>query len=375
MKFEIDKQVILKALTDVIKAIPAKPVLPILTNVLLELNDKGILRLTAADGELIALRSVVKPTSFSDPGRITVPAKVFLELLKTLPDVPVNFEQTDRNSFAITAGFSEAELPTLPAEEYIAVKNPDKEKAVVFEINSERLMEAISKTIYAVGNDGVRPVLSGLFFDLNPVLSSIVASDSRKLVKYDFPTPDVKEPASFILPAKTAAILKGVLQKETTVKILFDESNARFAFGQNEVTTRLTVGKYPKYQTIIPTANQNIMSVKRDRLLNALQRMAILADRKALLTRVELNFNSAKLAAEDLSLAVRGSDTLECDYDGEKLEIGLPVTTLLDVLSGIDADSVELQIKNASSAVLIVPDEKERKDEPVTAIVMPHRLK
>lgn len=374
MKFTIEKAIILKAVADVIKAIPAKPVQPILTNILLELNDKGILRLTAADGELVALRCVVKPDKCADPGSTTVPAKVLGELVKTLPDGPVSFEQTDRNTFAITAGFSEAELPTTDAANYIGITVPGKEKAVRFEINSDKLSEAIGKTIYAVATEPIRPALTGLFFDLDKTVSCVVASDSHKLVMYSFETPDIEAPASFILPSKAAATLKGILQKDTPVKVCFDSNNARFSFGQNELTTRLIIAKYPKYKTIIPTDNTNILTVKRGQMLNALQRMAVLADRKALLTRMELNFNEMRLSAEDLNLAVRGSDKFECEYDGNPLAVGLKVPTLTDVLSGIDSEEVEIQLKDATKAIVVLASEKERKDEPVTAIVMPHTL-
>lgn len=372
MKFTIEKNTLLKALTDIAKAIPSKPNIPILGNFLVELKDE-LLCLTAADGELIAMRCLVKPDSCADPGKVTVPAKVLLDLIKVLPEGPVDFEQTDHNSMQITAGFSESEIPVMDAADYIDIKIPAA-TATKFNITSEKLSEAISKTIYAVATEDIRPALCGLFFDLQPGKSTVVASDSRMLVTFDIDTPEISSENSFILPSKAAAIIKGVLPKDAVITVTFDDNNARFIFGNTDITTRLTVAKYPRYRSVIPTANDRVVVMSRKTLLESLQRMSVLTDKKTVMTRMTLNYNEVAMTSENLGTSTRGCDKLECDYDGEPMSIGLKVPVVIDALSNIDAQNVEIKLKDPTKAVVIVPVQEEEKNEPVTALVMPIRV-
>lgn len=372
MKLTIEKNVLLKALQDISKAIPAKPVIPILGNFLLEVKG-DLLCLTAADGELIAMRCIVKPDACREPGRVTVPAKVLLDLIKVLPEGPVDIEETDHSSLQINAGFSESEIPVMDAAEYIDIMIPAN-TATKFNISSERLAEAIGKTLYAVATEDIRPALCGLYFDLKPGTSAVAASDSRKLVVYDIETPEISSENGFILPSKAASIIKGVLPKDGVITVTFDDNNARFCFGNTDITTRLTTGKYPRYRSVIPTGNDKIVVMSRKSLLESLQRMSVVADKKSFIVKLSLNYNEMTLSSENLGTSTRGCDKLECDYDGEPMSIGLKVPVVIDTLSNIDAQNVEIRLKDPTKAVLVVPVKEEEKDEPVTALVMPIRL-
>lgn len=374
MKFTIESQILTAVLTDVVKAVPAKPLEAIMMNYLLELNKEGILRVTATDGE-IALRGLVKPDSVESDGTTTVPAKLLLDLVKTLPAGPVTFERdAAANAAVISWKSGKSSLPIFDPTDFVKIAVPSKDTAKQFTVTTDILMKAIGKTLFAVSHDEVRPVLTGIFFDVKPEGTNLVASDASKLVVMTIPTPEVTEQASFILPAKAATILKGILPKEQPLTVVFDDKNARFAFGSTELTTRTVVGKYPQYQSVIPTKNDNTLVVSRNELTDVLNRMRVVADRKTPLVKTTMSFNSMDMTAEDLGMATKGSEHIDCDYDGQDIAIGLKATTVADVLSNIDADKVELKFTDARHAILITPSGEGAKDEPYQAIVMPYRL-
>lgn len=371
MKFTIESPGLLKVLNDLAKVVPAKATLPILSCFLLEAKD-NLLRITASDSE-IALRGLVKPDSIEGVGKTCVNAKLLLDLIRTLPAGPVVFDQKDESSVDISWGSGQSSMPLFDAADYPVIAAPPK-TASRFETTSETLQEGIAKTIFAVGTDESKPVLCGLYFDMQPQDSYIVASDSRKLVCYSFKTPGQESKASFILPSKGANILKGILPKETPVKVVFDEKNAKVVFGAIEMITRLVTGKYPNYRSIVPTQNENILNVDREKLLGTLRRMAVLADKKATLVKVNLSFNSMDITSEDLSLKTRGTEKVEADYDGADMSIALSIPTMVETLSSVSAEKVEIRLKDKRKAVLIQPSEDVRSTEPYEAVVMPYAI-
>ncbi len=374
MKFTIDSQILAAVLTDVVKAVPAKPVDAIMMNYLLEMNKEGILRVTATDGD-IALRGLVKPDSVESEGTTTVPAKLLLDLVKTLPAGPVTFERDNAaNAAVISWKTGKSSLPIFDPSDFVRIAVPAKENAKQFTVTTDIIMKAIGKTLFAVSHDDARPVLTGIFFDVQPSGTNLVASDASKLVVMTIPTPEVTEAASFILPAKAAIILKGILPKEQPLTVVFDQKNARFAFGSTELTTRTIIGKYPQYRSVIPTGNNNVLVVGRTALTDVLNRMKVVADRKTPIVKATVAFNAMDMSAEDLGMATKGSEHIDCDYDGQDITIGLKATTVADVLSNIDAEKVEVKFKDASHAILITPSGEEANDEPYQAIVMPYKL-
>ena len=374
MKFKIETATFATALTAVAKAVPAKPRLAILSNYLLELS-KGVLRITASDGE-IALRACARPDECDEKGSTAVPAKILLDLVKTLPAGNVTLELAPgAESVHVTWATGESDLPAFAPGDYIDIAVPKKEDAKSFETTTDVLVGAIGKTIASASTDSERrPTLCGIFFDIRAGRSNLVASDASRLVSHELLTPTVDGDAPFICPSKAAGILKSILPKDQNVTVVFDDKNARFAFGNIELTTRLVVGKYPKWRTIIPTQNNNVLSVNKQDLLNTLQRMVVLAEKKTSIVKVNLSFNQMAISAEDLGMALRGCEKLACDYDGADMQIGLKATTFIDTLASFDAEQVEIRFMDEAHAVLVRPTGEKASEEPFEAVVMPYKL-
>ena len=196
MKLNISSTDLLKGLLDVSKAIPSKTALPILENFLLVLKD-GRLEVTASDSEL-TLRTVIEVESAAEEGSIAAPARHLIDLLKELPDVPLRIQTVSDSSFELNWGSGNSVLPYFPSDDYPDIQGPDEDAQKV-SFPASVLVEGIQGTVYATADDEIRPVMNGIFFDIDVDSTTLVASDSHKLICYTTREVKAAEKASFIL--------------------------------------------------------------------------------------------------------------------------------------------------------------------------------
>ena len=181
MKLIISSSELLKGVMAVAKAIPAKSPLPILENFLFDLKGNA-LEITASDSEL-TLKTQVPVESTAEEGRIAVPAKHMMDLLKELPDQPLTINTSSDSSFVCSWASGESTLPYFPAEDYPEITGTD-ETAVTLQFPAQSLVDGISSTIYATADEELRPVMNGIYFDIEPECTTLVASNAHKLVYY-----------------------------------------------------------------------------------------------------------------------------------------------------------------------------------------------
>ena len=369
MKVIISSSELLKAVMSVAKAIPAKSPLPILENFLFDLKG-NVLEITASDSEL-TLKTQVEVESTSEEGRIAVPAKHMMDLLKELPDQPLTISTTSDSSFVCSWASGESTLPYFPAEDYPEITGTD-DTAVTLQFPAQSLVDGISSTIYATADDEIRPAMNGILFDIDVNSTTLVASDSHKLICYT--TADVKasEKASFILHKKPAAILTAIIGKDVeTVEVSFDSKNAVFKFGQTVVICRLVVGKYPKYRDVIPQNNSNILRINRVQLLNTVRRVSVCSNKASNHIKFDLKSGSLMVSAQDLGFSIAAHETIECQYDGEDLTIGFKSPFIIEILSNMSCGELVMKFLDSKRAALVVPAETEEESEKICGIIMP----
>ena len=369
MKLIISSSELLKGVMAVAKAIPAKSALPILENFLFDLKG-NVLEITASDSEL-TLRTQLEVESTAEEGRIAVPAKHMMDLLKELPDQPLTINTTSDSSFVCSWASGESTLPYFPAEDYPAITGTD-ETAVTIEFPAQSLAEGISSTIYATADDEIRPAMNGILFDIDLNSTTLVASDSHKLICYT--TADVKtqEKASFILHKKPAGILKAIIGKDAeTVEISFDAKNASFKFGNTLVICRLVIGKYPKYRDVIPQNNSNILRINRTQLLNTVRRVSVCSNKASNHIKFDLKSGSLMISAQDLGFSIAAHETMPCQYDGEPLTIGFKSPFIIEILSNMNCGELVMKFLDSKRAALILPAEEEAESEKICGIIMP----
>ena len=372
MKFTISSSKLFSQLQAVSRVINNKNSLPILEDVLFDLEGNE-LNLTASDGET-TIRTAVEVEGVEGSGKVASAAKLLLETLKEFSEQPLAFT-IDENNFAVSmvsqngtysfVGVNGNEYPEMPASEAGS-------RAVA--IPAGVLQSAIEKTIFCTADDDLRPVMNGIFFDIAEDKVTMVATDAHRLVRYTNTGVQAGTTASFILPKKPAGLLKNLLAKaEDDVKVTFGTKNARFEFGSTIIVCRQIEGRFPNYNAVIPQANQNIVTVDRQTIINACKRVAVFANNGTAQLRLALSDNQIKISAQDIDFSTSAEETISCDYAGTPMAIGFKAPFLIDLLSAIASPEVQLKLADPARAGLILPSENEE-NEDVLMLLMPMLL-
>jgi DNA polymerase-3 subunit beta len=344
--------------------------LPILDHVLFELAPQQ-LKITATDLET-TISATIKVESTSE-GKLAVPARLLLDTVKTFPEQPLTFSQADNNTLEISSEQGKYALAYANADEY--PQAADVVDASSLTIQGDTLATAINNTIFASGNDDLRPVMSGVFFQLSSSGMTFVATDAHKLVKYERTDVVAPETAEFIMPKKPLNLLKSVLiGSEEDVKVNFNNSNVQFSFDDNVVICRLIDGKYPNYEAVIPKENPNVMSINRVQLLNTVKRVSIFSNKTTHQIRLRIAGAELHISAEDIDYSNKAEERLTCSFQGDDMQIGFNARFLTEMLNNLSSDEIQLELSLPNRAGIITPVDGLDEGEQVTMLVMPVML-
>lgn len=366
MKFEVSSSELLSQLQVSSGVIASTTVIPILEDFLFSLAGNK-LTVTASNLEttIVSKLDVVG----SENGEIAIPAKILLETLKALPGQPVSIIM-DQETMGVTikssygeyklTGDNPVDFPELP-------KEVDTEN---FSLNSDTLNKAISNTLFATSNDEMRAAMKGVYaqVDFNKII--FVATDAHKLVRYTVGGIVSESTASFIVPSKSLALLKGALIADTDVRISHNATNAFFSFDDTILICRLIDAKYPDYNAVIPVDNPHTLNVLRKDFQNSLRRIAIYANKSTNQVIVNINDNSITISAQDLDFSNEATEVLSCTYDGEPMTIGFNAKFLGEMLGVLNTEEVTLNLSTPNRAGILLPQEQEDHEE-LMMLVMP----
>ncbi|MCA0431462.1 MAG: DNA polymerase III subunit beta [Bacteroidetes bacterium] len=371
MNFVIIASTLLKHLKSIGGVLNTNNTIPILDCFLFEIS-KGELTISASDMETTITTST--KVESNDNGNIAIPAKTLLDALSNLPEQPISFiVDKTKNSIKIKTETGDYNISGQNGAEYPKLPQLNSEASIV--IKSDVLASAINKTIFATGNDDLRPVMSGVFCQFNETNSIFVATDAHKLVRYTRSDAKAGTASSFIMPKKPLNILKNLLVGiDDAVKVEFNKTNALFSFGGVNLICRLIDGKYPNYEAVIPKHNPNKLTVDRGSFLGALKRVSVFSNKATHQIRVKVTGSQLRVSAEDLDFANEGHETLTCTYVGEDMEIGFNSRFLVEMISNLDCDEISLEMSAPNRAGIILPANKSNPSEDVLMLVMPVML-
>tara|TARA_B100000927_G_scaffold59312_1_gene46052 strand:- start:423 stop:1538 length:1116 start_codon:yes stop_codon:yes gene_type:complete len=369
MKFIISSQSLLKQLQCIAGVLNSSNTLPILDNILFEIKEQ-VLTISCSDLES-TITSKINIDAKSE-GSIAIPAKILIDILKTFPDHPLTFSIDGNMSIEIASDYGKYKLSGFNGEEF--PKSPIIESPSTVNISGFILQRAIEKTIFASGNDDLRPVMSGVFIQLSKNDVTFVATDAHKLVRYRKSKVSSSSESSFIVPKKPMNLLKGLLSNfEDDVIINYNESNATFRFGDTILTCRLIDGKYPNYEAVIPNENPNILTIDRNIFLQSIKRVSIFANKTTHQVRLKINGSELNISAEDIDFSNEATERLTCSYKGDSIEIGFNSRFLIEMLNNMDTENVIFELSAPNRAGLLSPELNE-KEESVLMLVMPVML-
>ncbi|MFC4268730.1 DNA polymerase III subunit beta [uncultured Polaribacter sp.] len=370
MKFIVSSSQLLKQLQVLGGVINNNNTLPILDNFLFELSENQ-LKVSASDLET-TMSSVVDVESDSS-GSIAVSARLLLDTLKTFPDQPLTFKTEGDSTIEISSDQGKYDMAYFGGDEFPkAVSLPSPSKTVV---PAHILGTAISKTIFAAGNDDLRPVMSGVFFQFSSQSLTFVATDAHKLVKYSRTDVTADQTAEFIMPKKPLNLLKGILGgSESEVTIEYNDANAKFTFDNIVLVCRLIDGKYPNYEAVIPKENPNKLTVDRASFLNSVRRVSIFSSKTTHQIRLKMAGTELNISAEDLDFANKADERLSCDYQGDDMQIGFNSRFLSEMLNNLNSNEVLIEMSLPNRAGILTPIDGTDEGEKVTMLVMPVML-
>jgi DNA polymerase-3 subunit beta len=370
MKFIVSSTYLLKQLQVLGGVINSSNTLPILDNFLFELNNS---KLTVSASDLETTMSSTIDVESDSEGSIAVPAKLLLDTLKTFPEQPLTFIVEDNNTIEISSNHGKYALAYANGEEFPKAVELDNPSSTI--ISGDIIATAISKTIFAAGNDDLRPVMSGVFFQFSTESLTFVATDAHKLVKYTRSDVSATETAEFIMPKKPLNLLKGILLgSEDDVVIEYNDSNAKFVFDNSVLICRLIDGKYPNYEAVIPKENPNKLTIARTQFLNSVRRVSIFSNKTTHQIRLKIAGAELNISAEDIDYSNKAEERLTCDYQGDDMQIGFNSRFLTEMLNNLSSDDVQLEMSLPNRAGILTPIDGLDDGENVTMLVMPVML-
>jgi DNA polymerase III subunit beta len=349
-----------------------KNTIPILANVLIE-TDGDQVKLLATDLE-VGLRSRCQ-ASVSKKGSLTLPAKKLYEIIKALPETDVRIEE-DKSGVKVAADRFDSRMQTLPREDFPTL--PDGTGTYTATLPREVLKHMVAKTQFAITGEDTRYFLNGALFIQRPDSMSLVSTDGHRLALITVPRDKARSRAKssdeerVILPRKTLLEL-GRLLAEGDGEIRYEagENHLFFDIGGRLLISRMIDGQFPAFERVIPKSNDKRIEFDRDRLTNAVKRVALLSNERSRAVKFQIESGKVEIASSSPEFG-EAKEVLMVDYSGPPVTICFNAQYVLDFLGVADTDGVSLDFKDEMSQAVMKPLNAEGYD--YTYVIMPMRV-
>jgi DNA polymerase-3 subunit beta len=369
MKFIVSSSSLLKHLQQINGVINANTVLPILEDFLFEIENKK-LNIVATDLETV-MRVQMDVESKAD-GKVCIPARILIDTLKNIADQPLTFSIDQNFSVEITSDNGKYKVPGENPDNF--PKEPSSDDTTGFPMKSTALITAINKTLFAVSNDDLRPAMTGVFFELNPEFIQFVATDAHRLVRYKRTDTKATKTDSFIVPKKPLNLLRNALpDNDDEITISYNSNHLFVNHGDIQMICRLIDARFPDYKVVIPIDNPYKLVVTKADFQSALRRVSIFSNKSTNQVALNITGSELQMAAQDIDFNFEGNERMNCQYDGEDLQIAFNAKFLIEMLNAADTTEVRLELSTPTKAGLIKPSEQ-AEGEDLLMLVMPLML-
>jgi DNA polymerase III subunit beta len=372
MKFVISSTDLLSHLQAVSRVISSKNTLPILDNFLFKLQDNELV-ITASDLESTLTTRMTLDNASGD-GLIAIPARILTDTLKEFPEQPLSFDISNENySVVISTENGKFNVVGQNGEDFPQYPLLKENIKTTVKMDAEVLQHGITRTLFATADDELRPVMNGIYLDFSGESVIFVASDAHKLVRYKRFDVKTDKESSFILPKKPSSLLKNILSREKNdVVIEFDDKNVFFTLTNYLLVCRLVEGNYPNYNAVIPANNPNKLIADRLDLINSLRRVSVFSSQASNLVKLELTPNQITVSAQDIDFSISAYEKLQCQYEGDNMEIGFKSTFLIEILNNLASQEIIMELSDPSRAGLLLPSGADNDgDDDLLMLLMP----
>lgn len=365
MKVSVLQENIMKAVSRATRIVSPKPTLPVLSNLLL-CADKGGLSVTAATTETTV--TAAAGAKVEKEGGLCVPAKVFSELIATLPQDAVVLEEKE-GTLLVSCGGTRASLAGVSAGEFPPVGKGTTKKEMALE--KDALVASLALVLFAASSDEGRPLLTGVKVVGGDEGALFAATDGYRLSVYrsrlSFP-----KTTNAVIPGRALGEILRVCQEEKEEKqaILAETDDGQFVVrvGDTTIVTRTIDGQYPNFEKIIPEKHTTAMMVDKDQLIRAVKSASIFARDSANIVRLHIGKNHLTISANAPQI---GENTVEVDAktEGEEVDIAFNSRFLSDLLGNFPGDEVAFEMTGALNPGAF----RSPKDPAFLHIIMPVR--
>ncbi|MBN1347808.1 DNA polymerase III subunit beta [candidate division KSB1 bacterium] len=374
MRFVVQQALLLGALQKIIGVIPAKTTISILSSFLFDLNGKN-LSITGTDLEISASTSI--DVEGQEDGSIAIPARIILEIVRELPDIPLDVSSDEDNKVSIMTEKGVYRISGESKDDFPNIIFEDSEGSI--EVDSSKLHRMITKTMFAVSTDELRMSLMGVYFQIKEDELRMVSTDGHRLVK--IVDTNFRSPAfalSVIVPTKALNLLirnieSTLADANEKIAMQLSENHAIFSFGRSSIYSKTIEAKYPKYENVIPKDNEKRLLVNRDSLIASTRRVSIFSNSITHQIRFSIAKNKLEIVSEDLEFGGDAKEELPADYNADDMEIGYNSHYILDILKNIDTDELVILLNNPTSAAIFTPI-SQNAGEDLMMLLMPIRL-
>ncbi len=376
MKAKIERANLLRCLSHVQSVVERRNTIPILSNVLIEADAGGRIKVMATDLDLQVVESMAA-NSVEAAGAITVSAHLLFDIARKLPDGSEVSLEAAENKLVIKAGRSRFQLPTLPRDDFPVIVEGDLPTS--FEIPARLLAELVDRTRFAISTEETRYYLNGIFLhvadDGGRAVLKAAATDGHRLARFTIDQPEgAAGMPDVIVPRKCVAELRKLLDEALDGSVLIDLSPSKIRFtlggeGGVVLTSKLIDGTFPDYSRVIPTGNDKLLRLDPKSFFAGVDRVATIATEKTRAVKMVLETDKVTLTVTSPDNG-NAAEELAADYRSESIEIGFNAAYLKDILAQIDSDIVELHFADAGAPTLIRKDEK----SPALYVLMPMRV-
>ncbi len=368
MKFAIDKNILLENLNNVVRGISTKNVIPVLSGIKFELNESG-LTLMASDSELTveAFIEAKLINNIESTGTIIISSKYILDIIRKMPSDVINFEMMESLKIKIYSDFNQYNLNCLDPSEYPSIKLVSHKDPIV--IKADVLKELINQTSFAISNQELRPILTGLNIKINGDYLECLATDSYRLakknIKIDVPA---EGDVNIVIPGKNVIELEHMLVDDEEVHMHVFNNRVLFQYKNIKFQTNLLSGSYPNTSNLIPTEFEIIVQTKKSDFMGAVDRAALLTqgkDKNIIKMKIE---NKEMIINSYASEIGKTEERIQVDTDEKSnIDISFSAKYMMEALKTIKDEDILILLNNDVKPLVI----KSLTDESLIQLILP----
>ena len=370
MKIVCYKDIILKAINSVVKAVASKTTMPILEGILIQTNDNEI-KLTTNDLE-IGIEYVMN-CEVAEQGSCVVNATMFSEIIRKLPDSEIHIRLNSNNLLEIECEGALYKLTTMNPDEFPELPKIEVENSI--ELEQGVLKSMIRKTIFAVSTEENRPIFTGCLFEVENNKLNLVAVDGFRLALRSIYLPTKSNNFSAVIPGKTLNEVNKILSDSfENVKIGIAKNQALFEMDNCKVVTRILDGEFLNYRTVIPNNWETRIRVNKNNLQNSFERISLISSssiEKEKKYPVKLSVDIGKLIISCTNQTGEAKEELFVSSEGKNMEAGFNPKYFLDSLKAIDEEEIFIELGSNISPCLV----KSVENSDYVYMILPIRLK